>query len=78
MQLETLFARYGITDDLEKKAHATSFLECNIAEYWEALCEFSDATKAYADFKSRLFNLYNQNIPRYSIFDLEQLVSDQF
>ena len=30
------------------------------------------------EFKSRLFNLYYLNIPRYNITNLERLVSDQF
>ena len=78
VQLEMLFARCSIADDLEKKTHITPYLDCDLADNWEALCEFSDATKTYADFKSRLFDLYNQNVPRYSIFDLERLALDQF
>ena len=78
VQLETLFARYRITDDLEKKSYTTSFLECDLADDWEALREFSDENKTYMDFTSRLFDLYNLNIPRYTILDLEQVVSDQF
>ena len=36
-QLETLFTRYGIVDDLEKKTYTTSYLDCNLADQWEAL-----------------------------------------
>ena len=78
VQLETLFARYRITDDLEKKSYTTSFLECDLADNWEALCEFSDENKTYMDFTSHLSNLYNLNIPRYTILDLERVVSNQF
>ena len=63
---------------LEKKTHTTSFLECDLAEDWEALPEFSDEKKTYLDFKSRLFDLYNLNIPRYNICDLKRLVSGHF
>jgi len=77
-----LFARYGIADDIKKKPYATSFatlfLKCDLADDWDALQEFLDVTKTYSDFKSCLFYLYNQNIPQYTLFDLEQVVSDQF
>jgi len=73
-----LFTCCSIANDLEKKTHVTPYLECDLADDWEALPEFSDATKTYTDFKSRLFDLYNQNVPRYSIFDLEQLVLNRF
>jgi hypothetical protein len=77
-RLEKLFAHHEIGDDLEKKTHTTSFLECDLAEDWEALPEFSDEKKTYLDFKSRLFDLYNLNIPRYNICDLKRLVSGHF
>jgi hypothetical protein len=68
----------SISDYLEKKTYATSYLECDLADQWEALQEFSDASKTYLDLKSRLFYLYNLDIPRYTHFDLKQLVSDRF
>ena len=39
-------------------------------DQWEALREFSDPTKTYADFKAYLFELYNLNITRYTLRDL--------
>ena len=78
VQLETLFTRHGITDDLEKKTYVTSFLECDLADQWEALQQFSGATNTYTDFKAHLFDIYNLNVPRYTLFDLERLVSDRF
>jgi hypothetical protein len=78
VQLKMLFTCCGITDNLEKKMHATPYLECDLADQWEALREFSEETKTYADFKACLFDNYNLNIPPYTLFDLEKVVSDQF
>src|SRR6266545_8246601 len=75
-QLDRLFARCAITSDLEKKDYATSFPKGDIAECWEALPEFIDPAKTYAQFKHRLLDLYNQITDRYAIYDLERLVSD--
>src|SRR6266581_1601424 len=76
-QLDRLFTRCAITSDLEKKDFATSFLEADIADCWEALPEFINATKTYAQFRYRLFDLYNQITDRYSLHDLACLIADQ-
>src|SRR6266568_5507938 len=69
-QLNRLFTQCAIASNLEKKDFATSFLKANIADCWEALPEFIDATKTYAQFSYRLLELYNQTIDRYSLDDL--------
>ena len=76
VHLDRLFARCAITSSLEKKEYVTSFLEGDIAECWEALPEFIDPTKTYAQFRYRLLDLYNQITNRYTVYDLESLVSD--
>jgi len=77
VQLDRLFARCVITSSLEKKEYATSFLKGDIAECWEALPEFIDPTKTYAQFTYRLLDLYNQITDCYTVHDLESLVSDR-
>ncbi|KAJ7938007.1 hypothetical protein B0H13DRAFT_1851952 [Mycena leptocephala] len=49
--LEFHFTRSGVTDEAEKKRHATRFLSVDDQDIWEALEEFSTATKSYAEFK---------------------------
>ena len=75
-QLETLFVRCSVTSDPEKKLYATQFPDADVAETWEALPEYSDATKTYFDLKKQLFRIYHQEGFRFTIRDLEQLVSD--
>jgi hypothetical protein len=75
-QLEGHFARCKITSELEKKDYATQFVKVDIADTWEALGEYSNTMKTYAEFKNRLFEIYNQTLMRYTISDLDQLVSD--
>src|SRR6266511_912139 len=75
-QLDRLFAQCTITTNLEKKDFATSFLNADIAEFWEALPEFISTTTTYLQFRYRVLDLYNQITNRYTIHDLERLVSD--
>src|SRR6266540_4199859 len=53
-QLNRLFAQCTITTDLEKKDFATSFLNADIAEFWEALPEFISTTTTYLQFRYRV------------------------
>jgi hypothetical protein len=76
-QLETLFARCKIEDDLEKKRFAVSFVESEVADSWKALAEYKDQTKTYADLKDCLFEIYNQVSLRYILSDLDQLVGER-
>src|SRR6266511_2864396 len=76
VQLDRLFAQCTITTNLEKKDFATSFLNADIAEFWEALPEFISTTTTYLQFRYRVLDLYNQITNRYTIHDLERLVSD--
>ena len=75
-QLDALFARFQIESEHEKKEYASSFLRWDTAEAWEALPQYSDESKTYADLKDRLLDLYNQSALRYTLCDLEQLVSE--
>ena len=75
-QLDRLFVRCKITSSLEKRDFATSFLKNDITDCWEALPEFIDPAKTYAQFTYQLLNLYNQTIDRYTIDDLVRLASD--
>jgi len=79
VQLDRLFVRCAIASSIEKKEYATSFLKGDIAECWEALPEFIDPTnlKTYAQFTYRLLDLYNQITDRYTVHDLESLVSNR-
>ena len=58
--------------------YTTSFLNCDLADDWEALKEFPDETRTYFDFKTHLFYIYNLNIPWYILINLKQPVLDQF
>jgi len=78
VQLDRLFVRCAIASSIEKKEYATSFLKGDIAECWEALPEFADPTKTYAQFTYRLvLDLYNQITDRYTVHNLESLISDR-
>jgi hypothetical protein len=76
-QLETLFTRCGIERDDEKKEYAATYVKAEVAETWEALPEYSDEDKTFAEFKERLFEVYNQVSLRYILLDLDRLIDER-
>ncbi|KAJ6540497.1 hypothetical protein B0H19DRAFT_959651, partial [Mycena capillaripes] len=74
--LEFLLSRAAVTDDTEKKKHATRFLSVDDQEIWEALATFTDNTKTYADFKASVLKLYagNDEDRRFELSDLDALI----
>ncbi|KAJ7140863.1 hypothetical protein C8R44DRAFT_726576 [Mycena epipterygia] len=74
--LEFLFGRAAVTDNTEKKKHATRFLAVDDQETWEALAAFADVAKTYEQFKADVLKLYSGNDEerRYGLQDLDALV----
>ncbi|KAJ7499381.1 hypothetical protein FB451DRAFT_1428986 [Mycena latifolia] len=74
--LEYLFTRAAITDNAEKKGHATQFLAVDDQETWEALPTFTDATKTYEEFKVDVLKLYSGNDEehRFGLNELDALI----
>jgi len=76
--LEFLFGRSAVTDNTEKKGHATRFLSVEDQEVWETIESFSDTAKSYDDFKRDILRLYagNNEDRRYAISDLDALIGE--
>ncbi|KAJ7229517.1 hypothetical protein B0H12DRAFT_1077432 [Mycena haematopus] len=74
--LEFLLNRAAVTDETEKKKHATRFLSVEDQEIWEALKSFGDNTKTFAQFKADVLKLYagNDEDRRFELSDLDSLV----
>ncbi|KAF7350003.1 hypothetical protein MVEN_01301900 [Mycena venus] len=74
--LEFLFDRSAVTDNTERKKHATRFLPVEDQEIWEALTSFADAAKSYAEFKAAVLKLYagNDEDRRFGLSDLDALI----
>ncbi|KAJ7254442.1 hypothetical protein C8J57DRAFT_1437199 [Mycena rebaudengoi] len=74
--LEYLLNRAAITDDTEKKMHATRFLSVEDQEIWEALDSFSTANQTYRQFKSAVLKLYagNDEERRFELADLDAII----
>jgi hypothetical protein len=74
--LEFLFGCSAVTDDTEKKKHATRFLSVEDQEIWEALASFTNAAKTYDEFKAEALKLYagNDEDRRFSLADLDALI----
>ncbi|KAJ7279556.1 hypothetical protein C8J57DRAFT_1037050, partial [Mycena rebaudengoi] len=75
--LEFHFGRAAVTDDTEKKRHATRFLSVDDQDLWESLAEFQP-NKSYAEFKAAVLKLYpgTDANRRFSLGDLDALVGE--
>ncbi|KAJ7028932.1 hypothetical protein C8F04DRAFT_1265497 [Mycena alexandri] len=76
--LDYLFSRSSITDNLQKKFHATYFLRLDDQDLWETVPEFTDPAASFAQFTDAIFRLYPEADPsrRYSRTDLDALVAE--
>ena len=76
-ELKFHFDAANVTDDTEKKNHTTRYVNCDVADLWELLPAFSDASKTYSDFKTAVFKLYPaaDEEYKYTIADLDFLIA---
>ncbi len=78
-ELKYHFDTANVTDDTEKKNHATRYVDFDIAEIWESFPSFSDASATYDNFRAAVFELYPaaDEEYRYTIADLDFLITDR-
>ncbi|KAF7335139.1 hypothetical protein MVEN_02265000 [Mycena venus] len=76
--LNFLLSCSRITDNSEKKYHATRFLTLDDQDLWESVPEFSDPAASLEQFAAAIFHLYPEADPdhRYSLADLDALVTE--
>jgi hypothetical protein len=76
--LEFLFLKHHISDDLEKKCTAVRYPGLAPEQLWKTMPAFSDHTHAYEDFKAEVIVLYPEATTEheYTCAWFEQLVSD--
>ena len=60
------------------KQHALRFIDCDTAELWEILPEFTNAAASYQQFVDAVYKLYlgSDAERRWSIGDMEKLVGE--
>jgi len=75
-QLEALFDRCNVSSELKKKSYMTSYAAFEIAELWEALPEYRDASKTYIDFRACLLGFYRQDSLKYTASDLDRVIQE--
>ena len=74
-RLKTLFDCCNVQNDLQKKTYVTSYVDYELAEYWEALPEFRNSSKTYIDLRDRLLDFYHQQSFKYTVSDLDHIVA---
>ena len=72
------FARLGVVDEAEMKGHGLRFVDCDTAELWEILPEFTNSTAPYRKFVDAVCQLYPGSDAEqcWLIADMEKLVAD--
>ena len=77
--LDTHFARAGITNAAIKKTNACSYVDVDTSELWESLSEFSDATKTYLEFVAAIYTLYpgSEEERKWSVADMDKVVGER-
>ncbi len=78
-ELQFHFDAANVTDDTEKKNHATRYVDFDISEIWESLPSFSDPSVTYDNFRAAVFELYPaaDDEYRYTVADLDFLIADR-
>ena len=77
--LEFILDRAQITDETEKKKHASRYVDVDTSELWEMLAEFSDANKSLSDFQATVHELYPRSDEerKWSVANMDQLVGER-
>jgi hypothetical protein len=74
--LEVLFARHRVSDDVEKKRAAMRYPSLEVERLWQSACAFSNPARTYADFKEEVLQLYLEIMRdwMHMLVDLEEAV----
>ena len=77
--LEFHFTRSAITDEAEKKGHATRLLDIDSAELWESLPSYTDVAIDYNGFKAAVYKLYpgSEEDRKWMIADMDKLIGER-
>lgn len=78
--LETLFARHNVQTDDAKRKWVRSYVEIDVADFWDLLPSATAAGKTYDDYKKEIFDLYPgaSDAKRWTRQDLADLIMRQF
>src|SRR6202522_738607 len=77
-ELERLFRRANITDDIEKKKQVVYYTDIDTEEIWQYIPEFDEPTSTYADFKDAIMEFYLEAAELlYAITDIDSLTDER-
>ncbi|SJL06609.1 uncharacterized protein ARMOST_09951 [Armillaria ostoyae] len=74
--IEGLFTRHSITQDVDKKKWFIYYPGLTISEFWESLPEYADGQKSYTNFKDMIIAQYPDASAscKYERHDLEHVI----
>ena len=77
--LQFVFDRAAITNEVEKKQHATRYVDVDTSELWETLDEFSNNAKTFQEFSTAVIALYPgaDEEHKWSVTDMDKLVRER-
>jgi hypothetical protein len=76
-ELEVLFARCQVTNDIERKKHACRYLDIDTSDFWQSINEYATAT-IYESWKTAIYKLYpgSEDNHRWTMNDMDKLVGE--
>ena len=78
-ELEYLFTRADLEDEVQKKKHVLRYVEFEVEQIWKSFPEYSDPAKTYLDFKAAILVHYPDASGDYvySLRDMDQLIRER-
>jgi hypothetical protein len=74
--LAHLFVQHNVSDDQQKKRHATTYVDIDTEDFWRVIPEYKPPA-SFETFRDAIFKYYPGADDEYRISDLENLVAEQ-
>jgi hypothetical protein len=77
-ELEVLFARCQVTNDIERKKHACRYLDIDTSNFWQSINKYAIAT-TYESWKTAIYKLYpgSEDNRRWTMNNMDKLVGER-
>jgi hypothetical protein len=77
-ELEVLFTRCQVTNDIERKKHVYQYLDIDTSDFWQSINEYAPAM-IYESWKTAIYKLYpgSEDSCRWTITNMDKLVRER-
>jgi hypothetical protein len=76
-ELEVLFARCQVTNNVERKKHVCQYLDIDTSDFWQSINKYAPAT-TYESWKTAIYKLYpgSEDSHRWTMTNMDKLVGE--